>query len=193
MIDFSSIISSDRGLSEDTLRSITVSALHVYSDNIFKQIVAFESLGSTGWNWSSFLEYFKKVPVQYLPVKPDSHRYQSETFSVSEAEEKSFNVKFDPSTDGTSGPLHRTMSKWIGHVHVPFQKTMESLGLPFNTNSVSMIARDNCTYLWFPLIRTEEITWESGTPTTVYTRNMPLAVPQPQYVHPVGVWVNLFD
>lgn len=61
MIDFSSIISSDRGLSEDTLRSITVSALHVYSDNIFKQIVAFESLGSTGWNWSSFLEYFKKV------------------------------------------------------------------------------------------------------------------------------------
>ena len=80
------------------------------------------------------------------------------------------------------------MSKWIGHVHVPFQKTMESLGLPFNTNSVSTISRDNCASLWVLSVRTGEITWGSGMLTTVYIRSMPLAVPQPQYVH-LQVWV----
>lgn len=61
---------------------------------------------------------------------------QSETFTVTEKDTITFGAKTEASTDGTSGPIQRTMSKWIGDTHVPFQDAMVSLGIPFNPNSV---------------------------------------------------------
>ncbi|KAL9710217.1 hypothetical protein Ac2012v2_006513 [Leucoagaricus gongylophorus] len=46
-----------------------------------------------------------------------------------------FGVKTNASTDGTDGPVHRTMSKWSGNTHISFQKAMVSLGIQFNSNS----------------------------------------------------------
>ncbi|TFK33832.1 GMC oxidoreductase [Crucibulum laeve] len=82
---------------------------------------AFETLGAKGWNWKSLLEYFKK----------------SETFTVSSNDMERFGATVNPLFHGTEGPLHRTMSKWICDAHMPFLKTLESLGIPFNPDCSS--------------------------------------------------------
>lgn len=47
-----------------------------------------------------------------------------------------FKVDFNPSAHGTSGPLQRTLPKWISDIVEPYTKGMSSLGVPRNPDSV---------------------------------------------------------
>ncbi|KAJ7860375.1 GMC oxidoreductase [Mycena olivaceomarginata] len=86
-----------------------------------KEYDAFESLGSPGWSWEGLVPYFKA----------------SETFSPSEEDKSKFKVDFNPSAHGTSGPLQRTLPKWISDIVEPYTKGMTSLGVPRNSDSFS--------------------------------------------------------
>ncbi|KAJ7763563.1 alcohol oxidase [Mycena maculata] len=82
---------------------------------------AFETLGSPGWSWKGLFEYFRA----------------SERFTSNPEEMSTLQVKFNSTTHGTSGPLQRTLPKWICDVQAPFIQGMESLGIPFNSDSNS--------------------------------------------------------
>ncbi|KAJ7860380.1 glucose-methanol-choline oxidoreductase [Mycena olivaceomarginata] len=82
---------------------------------------ALESLGSPGWNWEGLVPYFKA----------------SETFAPSEEEKARFKVEFNPSAHGTSGPLQRTLPKWVSDVTDPFFEAIVSVGVPQNPDSFS--------------------------------------------------------
>ncbi|KAJ6530802.1 hypothetical protein DFH09DRAFT_1093410 [Mycena vulgaris] len=61
---------------------------------------ALETLGSPGWNWEDLREYFRA----------------SEKFATTEEEMSKLQVKFNPTAHGTSGPLQRTLPKWISSI-----------------------------------------------------------------------------
>ncbi|KAF8140819.1 alcohol oxidase [Mycena galopus ATCC 62051] len=82
---------------------------------------AFETLGSPGWNWESLLPYFMK----------------SETFAPSADEMSKMQVTFNPAAHGTSGPLQRTLPKWISDVQPPFIEGLAELGVSYNTDGTS--------------------------------------------------------
>ncbi|KAJ7173929.1 alcohol oxidase [Mycena crocata] len=82
---------------------------------------AIETLGSPGWDWKGLLEYFRK----------------SETFVASPEEQTKYQVDFNPSTHGTSGPIHRTLPKWTSDVQTPFIEGMSHLGVPWNRDASS--------------------------------------------------------
>ncbi|KAF7341597.1 GMC oxidoreductase [Mycena sanguinolenta] len=89
---------------------------------------AFQTLGSPGWNWESLIEYFRK----------------SETFAPTAEEMSKLEIEFNPAAHGTSGPLQRTLPKWINAVQAPFIEGMKSLGVPYNPDSAS----GNNTGMW---------------------------------------------
>ncbi|KAJ7302951.1 alcohol oxidase [Mycena albidolilacea] len=86
-----------------------------------RNCIALESLGSPGWNWEGLVPYFKA----------------SETFAPSEEEKARFKVEFNPSVHGTSGPLQRTLPKWVSDVTDPFFEAIISVGVPQNPDSFS--------------------------------------------------------
>lgn len=86
-----------------------------------KEYDAFETLGSSGWNWQSLLQYFKK----------------SETFTASSEELSKLNIEPDSNAHGSKGPLQVTVPKWINDANAPFRSTLESFGIKYNPDSIS--------------------------------------------------------
>ncbi|KAJ7118028.1 alcohol oxidase [Mycena crocata] len=82
---------------------------------------AIETLGSPGWNWRELVEYFRK----------------SETFSPTPAQISDFSLDINATTHGTTGPIQRTLSTWIGAIDAPFVDAMKALGVPYNPDSFS--------------------------------------------------------
>jgi len=76
-----------------------------------------EKLGNPGWNWESFLKYFKKSENLHLPSK----KFADE-----------FGLQLDPEAHGTDGPLQVTFSEWITDVHKPFINALNEVGLEHN-------------------------------------------------------------
>ncbi|KAJ7627823.1 alcohol oxidase [Mycena polygramma] len=81
----------------------------------------FETLGSPGWGWKGLIEYFRT----------------SETFAPTPKEMSNLQVEFNATAHGTSGPLQRTLPKWISDVQAPFIEAMKSLGVPYNLDGTS--------------------------------------------------------
>ncbi|KAJ6455584.1 GMC oxidoreductase-domain-containing protein [Mycena vitilis] len=69
---------------------------------------AFETLGSPGWGWTGLLEYFKRSQVT-----------------------------FNATAHGSSGPIQRTLPKWISNVQAPLIEGMKSLGIPYSLDGTS--------------------------------------------------------
>ncbi|KAJ7627826.1 alcohol oxidase [Mycena polygramma] len=82
---------------------------------------AFETLGSPGWGWKGLLEYFK----------------MSETFGPTAEEISKSQVTFNATAHGSSGPIQRTLPKWISNVQAPFIEGMKSLGIPYSLDGTS--------------------------------------------------------
>ncbi|KAK0452634.1 alcohol oxidase [Armillaria borealis] len=78
---------------------------------------AFETLGATGWNWKNLIPYFKK----------------SETFTITEEQSADTGIKFNPEMHGSSGPIHRTLSRWSSNILKPLIDGFASVGVPLNT------------------------------------------------------------
>ncbi|KAJ7468271.1 alcohol oxidase [Mycena galericulata] len=90
--------------------------------NIFLRLsLVFETLGSPGWNWEGLVEYFRK----------------SETFTATTEEMKSLGVELNPATHGTTGPIQRTLPKWISRLREPMIQSMRALGVEENSDSFS--------------------------------------------------------
>ncbi|KAF7352085.1 GMC oxidoreductase [Mycena venus] len=82
---------------------------------------AFEALGSPGWDFKALLEYFRK----------------SETFAPTAEQMSELQVDFNAAAHGTSGPIQRTLPRWISGLQAPFIQGMKSLGIPYNRDSAS--------------------------------------------------------
>ncbi|KAJ7649046.1 alcohol oxidase, partial [Mycena polygramma] len=88
----------------------------------------FETLGSPDWGWKGLIEYFRA----------------SETFAPTPQEMSNLQVEFNAMAHGTSGPLQRTLPKWVSDVQAPFIQGMKSLGVPYNLDGTS----GNNTGMW---------------------------------------------
>ncbi|KAF4583987.1 hypothetical protein EYR40_002485 [Pleurotus pulmonarius] len=76
-------------------------------------------LGSQGWNWESFLHYLRK----------------SETFTYTPEEAKKVGVVVDPNVHGTSGPLGKTLPRYVNPLAAPWVDAMIACGVPKNWDS----------------------------------------------------------
>lgn len=63
---------------------------------------------------------------------------QSESFTPSAEEMVKLKAKLDPTVHGTTGPLQRTLPKWVSNIQDPLIQGMESLGVPFSLDSVTL-------------------------------------------------------
>ncbi|KAF8519998.1 GMC oxidoreductase [Hysterangium stoloniferum] len=78
---------------------------------------AIEKLGNPGWNWESFFKYSKK----------------SETFHEPTAEQLSlYPLTFKPENRGNSGPVQTEFPRQMLSLEVPWQVTMQNLGIKTN-------------------------------------------------------------
>ncbi|KAF8345207.1 alcohol oxidase [Amanita rubescens] len=106
------MINRGKGLGGSSIVSIYARRIFHFVDiyGNAKEYDAFESLGSPGWNWESFLKYFKK----------------SETFTASSEELSNICINPDSSAHGSEGPLHISVPRWISDTAAPFRSTLES-------------------------------------------------------------------
>ncbi|KAF5355513.1 hypothetical protein D9758_006414 [Tetrapyrgos nigripes] len=80
---------------------------------------ALERLGNKGWNWETLLEYFKK----------------SESFTVTPEQSEKFGVHPDLKSDGTTGPISKTLPTWNNPtLDGTFFEAMSSMGILHTTN-----------------------------------------------------------
>ncbi|KAJ6455580.1 alcohol oxidase [Mycena vitilis] len=80
-----------------------------------------ETLGSPDWGWKGLIDYFR----------------MSETFAPTPQEMSDLQVEVNMPAHGTSGPLQRTLPKWVSDVHAPFIQAMKSLGVPYTLDGAS--------------------------------------------------------
>ncbi|KAL5532513.1 hypothetical protein ACEPAF_4287 [Sanghuangporus sanghuang] len=77
-------------------------------------IDAWETLGSSGWNWTRFSTYSKKIEGFAPPDKEAARKYRQE-----------YNID----AYGTSGPLKISFPQYIIEPEIPFQQTLLNAGI----------------------------------------------------------------
>ncbi|KAG8905208.1 hypothetical protein FRB99_000477 [Tulasnella sp. 403] len=87
-------------------------------------MVEISNLGNgKDWSWDDLLPFFKASETMVPPKSSDWAKEHGATF--------------DPAFHGRSGPIRRGFVTWLGESHVPFFKSMNSLGVPTNPDSCS--------------------------------------------------------
>ncbi|KAJ6780057.1 hypothetical protein PWT90_01229 [Aphanocladium album] len=83
---------------------------------------AWEALGNTGWGWDSLLPYFKKSETFHPP---------SENLAVK------FDVRHNPDSFGTSGPIQISYNEEYSASHSLWHRTLNNLGIQTNVSHTS--------------------------------------------------------
>jgi choline dehydrogenase-like flavoprotein len=78
---------------------------------------AFETLGNPGWNWESFLKYFKKSETLNYPNPEFAAKYK---------------IAWNPQYHGSNGPLQLTYPHYVWALQDPFVQTLENLNISAN-------------------------------------------------------------
>ncbi|KAF7427852.1 hypothetical protein PC9H_007068 [Pleurotus ostreatus] len=84
--------------------------------------IAFEQLGSKGWDWAEFLKYFKK----------------SEAFHPDSEDITEFGLNIADEVHGKCGPLPKIMPPRVWPVHSRVMEAFVSVGIPFNADPVGL-------------------------------------------------------